>query len=124
VMLVGRCGGTGNTAVHVSGVAAGERVGLAVPEANRSMPRSSDALPKIWARMKIAELLDEATYVARPSLGREIRDLALEYGLISDFTSFIAVDASGRTVGSEARTFPVPVPVPSGVSDQTTTEER
>ena len=82
------------------------------------------ALPNIWARMKIAELAEQATYAPNPTLLDQIRQVALDYGLISSFTAFIAVDASGRTAGQEATTVPVAVPIPEGVKYETTVEEK
>src|SRR5260370_32347 len=100
--------------------AAGERGELAVAAARVESRESSAALTNMWARMKIAELAEQATYEANPKLPTQIRQVALDYGLMSSFTAFIAVDASGRTVGKEATTVPVEVPVPEGVRYETT----
>ena len=49
-----------------------------------------------------------------------IRDIALEYGLMSNFTSFVAVDSSVKTKGKFGTTVVQPVPVPEGVLYEST----
>jgi len=50
----------------------------------------------------------------------EIKQVALEYGLMSAYTAFVAVDSSRRTEGDHGVTVVVPVPVPDGVRYETT----
>jgi Ca-activated chloride channel family protein len=76
------------------------------------------ALPKLWARARIAALEDTARLEPRhaPALEQEILALALEHGLLSSQTAFVAVEepppgaarqrAEGRVV--------VPVHLPAG----------
>ena len=52
-----------------------------------------------------------------------MRQLALDYQLMSAYTAFVAVDARERTAGRLGTTVPVPVPVPEGVRYDTTVEE-
>ena len=73
--------------------------------------------------MKIADIADRSTYSSRPGLANEIRHLALDYGLMSAYTAFVAVDATRRTHGDEGTTVGVAVPVPDSVKYQTTVEE-
>ena len=54
----------------------------------------------------------------------EIRDTAIKFGLVSDYTAFIAVDSSRRTKGDHGVSTKVPVPVPAGVPYDTTVEEK
>ena len=49
--------------------------------------------------------------------------MALEYGLMSAYTAFIAVDSSRQTAGDHGVTVTVPVPVPEGVRYDTTVQE-
>ena len=50
---------------------------------------------------------------------RRITEVALEYGLMSPYTAFLAIDSMTRVDG-EAVTVPVAVPVPDGVNFDTT----
>jgi Ca-activated chloride channel family protein len=70
--------------------------------------------------MKIADLGDRATHENNPELTGLIKQTALEYGLMSAFTAFVAVDSSQRTAGDHGTTVMTPVPVPEGVRYETT----
>ena len=78
------------------------------------------ALPAVWARMKIAELTDEAVATGYGRQAEQILDLALDFGLMSAYTSFVAVDDESRTLGDHGLTVAVPVAVPEGVRYETT----
>jgi len=54
----------------------------------------------------------------------EIKATAIEYGILSQYTAFIAVDSSRVTEGAAGTTVPVPVPVPAGVKYETTVPEK
>ena len=85
-----------------------------------SEAREHPALRKLWARARIRSLNDALAYVATPQeLVDEIRTLALEHGLASDYTSFVAVDASRITEGDHGTTIQVPVEMPKGVRYET-----
>lgn len=79
-------------------------------------------ISKVWARLKIADLADRQVWQADPhdELASEIRETALEYQLMSAYTSFVAVDASRRTRGTHGTTVHQAVPVPDGVRYDTT----
>ena len=44
---------------------------------------------------------------------------ALQHGLVSGFTSFVAVDSLSKTDGTHGTTVPIAVPVPAGVKYKT-----
>ena len=79
-----------------------------------------EALPSVWARAKIERLSQEMLFPKHRVDNRKlIRELALEYGLMSSYTSFVAVDSLKRTEGRHGTTVPVAVPVPKGVKYET-----
>ena len=124
LLLTGRFSGNPNSDIRVTGSAGGERIALSVPVPSPAKPESTSALPTVWARMKIAELADQALFTQNSALPGRIKQIALDYGLISSFTAFIAVDSSHPTEGTEATTVAVPVPVPEGVKNETTANEN
>jgi len=73
------------------------------------------ALKHLWARQRIAQLSDEEALSGGQSQREPITALGLKYGLLTHYTSFIAVDQQVRT--QQAAT-PVnqPLPLPEGVS--------
>jgi Ca-activated chloride channel family protein len=123
ILLTGVFGGEISGTVRITGTINGQTRSLVVP-IRRADPLAAKALPAVWARGKISDLADEATYRAGFDLPGQIKQVALEYGLMSSFTSFIAVDATRRTVGDHGITTPVAVPVPDGVRYETTVNER
>lgn len=84
---------------------------------------ANHGLPSVWARMKIASLSDDSTHVQDKTLPDQIKQVALDYGLMSDFTAFLAVDSARVTEGT-SETVPVAVPVPEGVNYQKTVGEK
>ena len=81
-----------------------------------------EGIPSVWARLKIADLADRSIWQSDSDLPGSIKQVALEYGLMSAYTSFIAVDSTRKTEGDHGTTVPVAVPVPEGVRYETTVE--
>lgn len=106
-------------AVELRGRAGGERVAVSFAR-ERSAPEHA-YLPNLWARLKIADLNDELSVnpASGQRLAAEIRQTALDYELMSDYTAFIAVDASQVTAGTSGTTVYQAVPVPDGVRYET-----
>ena len=78
----------------------------------------NSALRLLWARQKIAELSDQEALEGNGSYKQAITDVALKYGLLSAYTSFVAVDEVVRNVNPEdSSTVTQPVPLPEGVSN-------
>ena len=73
---------------------------------------------------QIADLSEQSTYAPDPEIPDAIKQVALDYGLMSPFTAFVAVDSTRKTEGTEGTTVPVAVPVPEGVKYNTTVDEK
>jgi Ca-activated chloride channel family protein len=83
-----------------------------------------EGIASVWARTKIADLGERYTYEPTDDLAGEIRGVALNYGLMSAYTAFVAVDSLTRTAGDFGTTVSVPVPMPEGVRYDTTVRDR
>ncbi|MDX2166941.1 MAG: VIT domain-containing protein [Deltaproteobacteria bacterium] len=118
VVITGRFRGDAPTTVRVTGRAGGTVRTVAVAADPSDGGATHPALANVWARLKIADLEDRAT--VEPNDGTAIKQVALEYGLMSGYTAFLAVDSSRRTAGDHGTTVAVPVPVPDGVRYDTT----
>jgi Ca-activated chloride channel family protein len=119
--LTGRFKGRMPSSIRVSGMAGGEKVEWTVPVSGGE--NVEHGLPEVWARMKIADLASASLTDPHKECAGLIKQVALEYGLMSDFTAFVAVDSSYRPSGAEGTTVPVAVPVPEGVKYRTTVRE-
>jgi Ca-activated chloride channel family protein len=123
VVVTGRYSGT-TDGVVVRGKAATSSVAYRLAADAAAEGR---AIRNLWARLKIEDLSRTETWTAapRPEVAAAVRSTALEYGLMSAYTSFVAVDASERTAGERGTTVNQAVPVPVGVRyDTTVSSER
>ena len=84
--------------------------------------QSGATLAKLWARLRIAELVDLQNYTGDDGgeLAEAIRKTALEYQLVTSYTAFVAVDSSAKTLGDHGISVSQAVPVPDGVKYKTT----
>jgi Ca-activated chloride channel family protein len=73
------------------------------------------ALKHLWARQRIAQLGDEEALMGGQTQREPITALGLKYGLLTSYTSFIAVDQVVRTQQA-ATAVEQPLPLPEGVS--------
>jgi Ca-activated chloride channel family protein len=124
VILSGRFEGTGETTIKVKGRVGNEVAEMVVPVNVGEATAAHKAIPAVWARTKIADLADRSVWdVEAQELPAQVRQVALEYGLMSPYTAFVAVDSLTRTAGTHGVTVHVPVPVPEGVRYETTVRE-
>lgn len=87
-----------------------------------SQPQDEPLAP-LWGRAKIEHLMDkDLANIQRgqpnPAIKEEIVGLGLRYQLLTQFTSFVAVEHKRITEGGQPRTIAVPVEMPEGVSYQ------
>jgi Ca-activated chloride channel family protein len=122
VIVTGRFNGNSDSTITIRGRAGAEEKIVTVPVKIDSAPKSP-ALPVLWARAKIGDLMERAIWEENRELPQQIKTLAMEYGLVSPYTAVLAVDASQRTAGAVGTTVNVPVPVPDGVKYETTVGE-
>jgi Ca-activated chloride channel family protein len=74
-------------------------------------------LRHLWARQRIAELSDQENLEGSNDLQGEITALGLQYSLLTQYTSFIAVDQQVRNPdANNTVSVDQPLPLPSGVS--------
>lgn len=118
VYLYGRYDGPKKTEIEVVG-RVGARASAAKIEVDFAGPsENSSPLPSIWARERIKQFeIDKTRSANRRAIEDQITALALEYQLMSSYTSFVAVDETALEEFSGKPEFiPVSVPIPEGVS--------
>jgi Ca-activated chloride channel family protein len=120
VIVFGRYRHGSNAMIRVSGVAEGKPISYTLPVGLPAVAMEHDVLAQVWARRKIEDLSEQMYYGDDPEVVEEITALALDYRLMSQYTSFVAVDESERGQLTEPARPPrrmlVPVPLPAGVS--------
>lgn len=85
---------------------------------------ANDSLASLWARTRIDELSSDKLRAApKPQaaeIEKEITDLGLEFHLMTNFTSFVAVEDRVVNQNGQQITIQVPVQLPDGVKRETT----
>ena len=119
VILFGRYADGGKTQVELSGFAEGRPLSYSLDVTLPDVNPGHDVLSTVWARKKIEDISAQMFYADTPEVVEEITQVALTYRLMSQYTSFVAVDESQAQLVSERATPPrqvaVPVPIPAGV---------
>jgi Ca-activated chloride channel family protein len=92
------------------------KIAVNLPESEKQ----HDVLASLWARKKIDHLMTEdwtGMQGGEPQgdLKLQITQLGLEHRLMTQFTSFVAVEEQTVTEGGELKTVQVPVEMPQGV---------
>ena len=116
IFVLGRYSRPGKAHIKVHGKIGGLDMVFSVPV---ELPASSDeneALAPLWARARIRELEGEQYGGNNTDVEKAITDLALNYRLMSAFTSFVAVEEKVVNEGGQVKTVQVPVEMPDGVS--------
>jgi Ca-activated chloride channel family protein len=129
VVLCGRYKTGGNAAIKLRGLAAGRPfardIEVSLPE---NEPRR-DVLATLWARARIDDLMSQdyagvQRGAPRQDVSDAITQLGLEFRLMTQFTSFVAVEEMTVTDGGQPRRVEVPVEMPEGVSREGVFGER
>ncbi len=120
VIVFGRYAAGDRTKVTLSGTAEGKPITYKVDVTLPDEESGHDVLPKVWARKKIEDLSSQIYYTDTPEVVEEITRVALDYRLMSQWTSFVAVDESEIPLADQQAQPPrqiiVPVPLPEGVN--------
>lgn len=118
LMIMGKWRGKAKGTVTVSGQASTGNISQTVKVEDKIISNDASALRYLWARERIADLGDYSK-LSGGSNDEEIRkitELGLKYNLLTDYTSFIAVDHIVRTK-EKVDTVNQPRPLPEGVSE-------
>lgn len=118
VIVYGRYAGGTSGPVTISGNVEGEPVRWPLQVSLPAQEPAHDVLAKVWARQKIESLMQATYYGGSPAVEEEVTSLALDYRLMSQYTSFVAVDAKQaaqiQPAARPPRRMLVPVPLPEG----------
>lgn len=82
-----------------------------------SASRTSTALRALWARERIQRLDDDYSLFPALETRNQIERLGLEHSLLTQFTSFIAVDTAAANIrNAPLHSVSHPIPLPDGVT--------
>ena len=112
VIIKGRFAAGARGTIQLKGKMSGREFSRSIPVDFSSASRSDDAIAKTWARSKIADLMNGDAAAAQA----EVTQLGLAHRLMTQFTSFVAVEESYITEAGKTRRVEVAVEMPEGVS--------
>ncbi|HTN49500.1 MAG TPA: VIT domain-containing protein [Burkholderiaceae bacterium] len=117
LVLSGKFRGAPQGTIEVSGTTAAGSYhrSIDVAAARGGPPRP--VLATLWARGRIATLSDDQKLSNDSKAAQDITALGLKYSLLTDYTSFIAIDRVVRNAGGEQRSVDQPLPLPAGVTE-------
>ena len=117
IVVFGKWRGAIGGSIEISGKTGRGAYQTSIPVVPANADPSHAALRHLWARTRIANLSDFGP--ATPSQDRigEITSLGLTYGLLTKYTSFVAVHEVVRRTGGNADDVDQPLPLPEGVSN-------
>ncbi|RKU16251.1 hypothetical protein C6503_12520 [Candidatus Poribacteria bacterium] len=118
LIMFGRYAEGGRREIRLSGSAEGKplkyKLHVTLPDAQPA----HDVLSKVWARKKIEDISAQLYAADAPEIIEEITNIALTHRLMTQYTSFVAVDENDmRPINQEAKApqrVVVPVPLPEG----------
>jgi Ca-activated chloride channel family protein len=121
VILSGRYTGTGQATIKLKGKMSGRDFVREIPVELPETEARHDVLSTLWARTRIDDLMGQdlegiQAGHARVDVRETITQLGLEYRLMTQFTSFVAVEEMTITDGGQPRRVEVPIEMPEGVS--------
>ncbi len=117
LVIVGKYRGEPAGEIVVSGYTGRGRFERRIKVAAGPSDPTSDGLRYLWARER-ASLLSDFRVVDDGEDGRlALTELGLKYNLLTEFTSFVAIDQRVRRTDGKLETVKQPLPMPQGVSD-------
>lgn len=116
IVLMGKYRGTPRGTIEIDGIAGGGAVKLPIDLA-RATSDDTQALKYLWARSRIVALGDDQKLASNDDTKQAITALGLKYGLLTDYTSFIAIDKVIRNTTGRSAGVDQPQPLPEGVSE-------
>lgn len=120
VILSGKYSGNGKGVIRLKGKMSGRDFVREIP-VDFSSPEQHDVLATLWARNRVDDLMSQDFNGAqrgtmKDDVKQAITQLGLDYRLMTQFTSFVAVEEMIVTEGGQPRRVDVPVELPEGVN--------
>ena len=121
VIITGRYTQPASGTVRLKGTRAGGRFSREIPVTFSAGTPPFGALAGFWARRRIDDLMSQDWLglqqgTMKPEIKEEITQLGLDYRLMTQFTSFVAVEDRIVTTDGKPQRVEVPVEMPEGVS--------
>lgn len=116
LFIYGKYYNAGRTEIEVTGFAGTKRAKIKVPVEFPQENNENEVIATIWARQKIEDLMSQQYGGEKPQIVDQVTELALRHRLMSQYTSFVAVEETFIVEGGTPKKVMVPVEMPEFVS--------
>jgi len=117
IVVIGKWRGNATGSIELSGNTGRGPYQTSIPVSPGTADANHSALRHLWARTRIADLSDFGPSTPGEERVAQITSLGLTYGLLTKYTSFVAVQEVVRRTSESADDVDQPLPLPAGVSD-------
>jgi Ca-activated chloride channel family protein len=117
IIIAGKWRGSDKGSIKVTGMSAQGEYSQTVSVAEFPPNAANSALRYLWARQRIQMLADYNNLAEDSGRVKEVTQLGLKYNLLTNYTSFVAIDQKVRNVGGKQEVVEQALPMPQGVSD-------
>jgi Ca-activated chloride channel family protein len=117
IVLFGKYKNLSQGRIKIKGQAAGQTLEGEIDLEQATVSKDNSALRLLWARHRIMRLADMNKLDRDDQRIKQVTELGLKYSLMTDYTSFIAIDSKARAQGGQLQTVKQPLPLPQGVSN-------
>jgi Ca-activated chloride channel family protein len=117
IVVFGKWRGSAAGSIDISGRTGRGVYRTSIPVSPSSADMRHGALRQLWARTRITDLSDLGPSVPSEERVADITSLGLNYGLLTRYTSFVAVQEVARRTTEDADDVDQPLPLPDDVSD-------
>jgi Ca-activated chloride channel homolog len=120
ILIYGKYKGNAGGKIILSGFSGDKKYEKEI-DVNPKISTDNPALTYLWARKRIENISD---YNPKPEETRsQVIELGLKYNLLTQYTSFIAIDSMVRNKDGKMVPVKQPLPLPQGVSDKAVGED-
>lgn len=116
IIVFGKWRGAATGTVLLGGRTGGQAYGAQFDVSTVQAKPTNRALRYLWARYRIDQLSYDEQLSYSDALRPQITQLGLDYNLLTEYTSFVAIDRRLRNEDG-LETVSVPLPLPEGVED-------
>jgi len=117
VIVFGKYKGKPSGSVRISGFTGSGEYKVALEVEPDMAKESNAALRYLWARHRIKTLCDYNNLRMDSERVKQVTSLGLTYNLLTDYTSFVAIDSLVRNKEGDLTSVAQPLPLPEGVSN-------
>ncbi len=117
VICFGKWRGNPRGKIKLSGFSGDRKYKRVIDVADARPSDRNSALRYLWARHRIMILQDYNKLRQDDDRVEMITGMGLKYNLLTNYTSFVAIDSQVRNVKGESKTVKQALPLPQGVSD-------